>query len=186
MNPSKKIYISLIIFGLLSIGLIVLVVVPIWRSINKDAESFISYKNQLSGTENQIKSLEKFEELYQTYQANLDKIDTLFVDAEVPINFLAFLERTGQNCQISIKVSSATLKKGSDGSWSILDFQISSYGALPNFLIFLEKLENSDYLIEIDNLSIKKLSEKELGLKGFETLSSSDINATFLLKVFVK
>lgn len=182
----KKIPISLVFFIIASIALIVFAVIPLVNSIKENGENFIKYKNELVLTERKINNLENFKSVYSDYKPNLEKIDNLFADAEAPIEFLTFLEKTAQSSQIFLKVSSGRIQEDSVDSWPSLVFQISTYGAPANFLKFLEKVENSNYLIEINNLTIKKLSEKELQSKDLPNISIGDINATFSLKAFVK
>jgi len=48
----------------------------------------------------------------------------------------------------------------------------------------LEKLKSSFYLIEIQNLTISRLSETELKSKEFEEFSLGDVKATLSIKVY--
>jgi len=42
-----------------------------------------------------------------------------------------------------------------------LNFRLSLRGAFPNFLRFLEFIENSQYLLQVSNIKIKSLRDKE-------------------------
>jgi len=186
MIHSKKIYISLIIFVLLNAAIIVFLIFPIFRSINKDAQGFLSWRDELISTEAKIENLRNFSEVYKNYQQNLDKLGNVFVNKDVPIEFINFLGITAQNHQLIIKVSSVTSEESKNNPWQILNFQISIYGSFPNFLKFLGKLENSPYLAEVQNLNIKNLGGVKSDIEGFENLSANDINVTFVLKVATK
>jgi hypothetical protein len=59
-------------------------------------------------------------------------------------------------------------------------------GSFANFMKFLEKLEAAPYLIEIENLIIKRVTASELGWGEIKTLKSSDIQATLDIKVQTK
>lgn len=182
----KKIYISLAFFIVAAIALISFAIIPLAESIKEDGENFIGYQNELNLAERKIDNLKGFKKVYPDYKQNLEKIDNLFVEAEAPIEFLTFLERTAYGSQIFLKVSSSKAQEGAPDYWPSLVFQISTYGTPANFLKFLEKVENSNHLIEINNLTIKKLSEKELMSKEIPSISTEDISATFSLKAFVK
>jgi len=114
----------------------------------------------------------------------LEKIDDLFADPEVPIEFINFLEKNAGKSQLSIEIS--PMAKKETEPWPSLSFQISTVGSFSNFLKFLEKLETGPYLIEISNLNVKKITEKELRSEKFETFSLSDVNALFLIKVLTR
>ena len=110
----------------------------------------------------------------------------MFIDADEPLDFLSFLENTSRDCGIAAKVSSVSSLDAKIGEWPSIGFQITSMGSFPKFLRFLEKLESSIYPIEIQTLSINRLSKDEMGLKEFEGFSVGDIKADFLIKAYAK
>jgi len=175
----KKNYISFAILGMLSILLIILIIFPSLKQIKKISGELLTQKNNLASFSEEIKNLKDSKNLYEAYRENLERIDEVFVDSEIPIEFISFLEKNATTSQLLIEVSSvATIKKETD-LWPSLSFQISTTGSASNFLKFLEKLENSPYLIEISNLNLKKLARKE-------EIVPSNINATLLIRVFAK
>ncbi len=186
MSPKKKIYLYLIIFGAVSLFFLFLITPHFLGEIRENSESLIFLKNELIFLQREIKNLRESELIYQSYQANLAKIDKIFVDPEVPIEFIDFLEKNAQVSQQKIEISLIPKKKVKDEPWPGLLFQVSTFGSFPNFSKFLEKLENSPYLIEILNLNIKKLTEREIQSAEFPDLSPGDVKSTFLIKVFVK
>ena len=179
MNPKKKIYISLSIFGVVTILLIVLTIYPLFKKIKKNSEELLLQKNNLISFSEEIKSLQDIKGLYGAYRTNLEKIDERFVDPEIPIEFITFLEKNAADSQLSIDVSPGAAEKKETEPWPNLSFQISTVGSSPNFLKFLEKLENSPYLIKVLNLNLKRLTEKEV-------TASDNINATLSIKVFIQ
>lgn len=186
LEPKRKIYLSLAIFGIITILLIVLIIYPLFKEIQKNSEEFISQKKKLILLREEIKSLKEIRSLFEIYQTNIDKIDDLFANPEVPIEFINFLEKNAQVSQQEIEISLVSQKEVKDELWPSLSFQVSTFGSFSNFLIFLEKLENSPYLIEVLNLNIKKLTEREIQLGEFQGLSPGDVKFTFLIKVFAK
>ncbi|MBZ9578292.1 hypothetical protein KJA14_00280 [Patescibacteria group bacterium] len=184
LKPERKIYLSLIIFGIITILLIILIIHPLFKGIQKNSEEFISQKKKLILLQEEMKSLKETEVLYKTYQTNIDKIDDLFADPEVPIEFIEFLEKNAEKSQLSIKISLMARKETEP--WPSLFFQISTVGSFPNLLKFLEKLEASSYLIEISDLNVKRLTEKELQSDEFRTFSLGDVYTMFLIKVLTK
>ena len=185
MNIKNKINLSLIFFLFLSIFFVAFLVYPLLKDIKNNSKEIISQKKEVLSLENKIKDIEEFRKNYAKIKPNLEKIETLFTNSEAPIDFISFLEKTSQDCRVSIQIVPAAITR-SEEPWPSLSFSITSAGSFPNFLRFLEKLESGPYLTEIQNLSIKRLQDTELKSKEFESLSLGDIQASFLIKVFTK
>jgi hypothetical protein len=177
MNSKKKIYIFGAIFGIINLLLIILVIFPLVGDIEKSPKDLISQKGQLLSLEKKEINFTDLKKAYQTHQADFENIETFFIDSETPIEFISFLENIAQSSQGTIKISLASEKKEETNLGSTLAFNISLDSSFPNFLKFLEKLENSQYLIEILNLNIKK--------SGGESFSGN-INAALSIRVLTK
>jgi len=177
MTTTKKINLSIIIFVVLISLLISFVIYPSLKEIKKNSKELIYQKENLSNLESKIANLEKFKVLYKSLEEILDKIDNLFIDPEVPMDFISFLEENSKDCQLTTEISFLPAKRTETDPWPFLLFKITSIGSFSNFLKFLEKLENSKYLIEIQNLSINQT-------KKSETSSKADIQANLSIKVY--
>ena len=186
MSFQKKINISIIILLVLSLLSIFFLIYPSFLEIKKIANDLISLKGNLIFLETKIKNLEEFRKKYQSLKKDLEKIDKIFINADLPIDFISFLEKDSQDCGLIVKISPLSLIETQKDPWPSIGFQITAAGSSPNFLKFLEKLESSQYLIEIQNLNIVRLSELELKTKEFEKLSPGDVKTLFSLKVFTK
>ena len=186
MILKNKINLSLIIFSILSISLIVFLIYPLFKEIKNNSEDLISKKQKLLSLETKIENLEKFQSLWQEIEPDFKKIDQLFIDSEVPVEFISFLEATARDCELSIEISSTLPSKIEKDPWPSLFFQISPTTSFPKFLRFLAKIETSPYLIEIQNLNAKRLTEKELGSKAFERFSLGDVKTALSIKIYTK
>ena len=179
----NKINLSIIIFLLLAILLVVFVIYPLFKEIKSNSEELVSQKKELATLEAKIDYLEKFKILYKNLEEILEKIENLFVNPEIPIEFISFLEKKAEDCQMTIQIAPSIYKEEIEKDhWAYLSLQISTVSSFPNFLKFLEKLESSIYLIEIQNLNINKSTKTELeGLPSIDNVQSD-----FFLKVFTK
>ncbi|KPJ71816.1 hypothetical protein AMJ50_00700 [Parcubacteria bacterium DG_74_3] len=184
MTPKHKLNLSIIIFCLIYIIFIVFVISPLFSGIKKNSQDLVSQKQTLVSFEAQLESLNRFKNLYQEIEPNLEKISNLFINPEVPVEFINFLETSASSCQLFIDISSALPTKAKEDPWPALVFQINSIGSFPKFLKFLEKLEASPYLIRIQVLNIRRLTEVDFlteAMKGFVT---GDVRVVFSIKVF--
>lgn len=184
---NKKNIITVSAFSILYFVLVFFLILPIFREIQRLKNEFPKIENDLSLLENKTRNLQEFKKFYQKNQTNLDKLDQLFINPEIPIEFINFLEKISQDSKILLKISLLSINESKDSSWPFLNFQISTEGQFSNFSKFLEKLESSPYLIEIQNLTINKLSKSEVKSKEFENLTSpNEISANLLIKVYSK
>lgn len=186
MAITNKIKISIVIFVVLSISFIVFLIYSLLKEIKESSENILSQKAALASLETKIKNLEEFKSYSEEIKPNLEKIDAIFVDPEVPVDFIRFLEKTSRDCQITLKISLALPTQITEDPWPALIFQLTTTSPFPNFLKFLEKLESSIYLIEIQSLNINQLTEIDLRMPEFEKFSPGDIRARLSIKVFTR
>jgi hypothetical protein len=176
LASKNKINLTIVVFLLLIILIVVFVVSFLYREIKNNSQEVLLEKQKLAILESKITNLEKFRIIYKNLEEILVKIDGLFTDPEVPVDFITFLEDAAEESQINIKISPVALPQSKEDPWPSLGFRITSINSFPDFLMFLEKLENSQYLIEFQNINI---SSKE-GAAGRQ------VAASLLIKVFTK
>jgi len=183
---TNKIKIAVVVFLVLSIIFVVFSIWPLFREIKKSSADILSQKAALVILETKTKNLEEFKSYFQEIKPNLEKIDALFIDPEVPVDFIRFLEKTSRESQADLKISPAFPTQITKEPWPSLLFQLTTTSSFPNFLKFLEKLESSVYLIEIRSLDISRLTETDLKSPELEKFSLGDVRARVSLKVFTK
>ena len=176
---------SLAIFSLfiLVIFLILFLIRPTFLEIKNISKEIKGEKEEIAILEEKTKNIENFREFYQEKEENFKKLDNIFVNQEVPVDFINFLEKVSQVARISLKISPTTPTKD---PWPSLGFQLNSVGSFPDFLKFLAKLESAPYLIEIQDLTINKLTETELQSEEFKKLSPGSVKANLSIKVYTK
>ncbi len=165
--------------------LVSFVIVPLFRRIEKNLAELINIKKELVMSERQAGKFEQFRDMYKEMEPDLDKIDQLFVDPDVPINLIEFWEKTASDCNLLISVSPASLKQEKNDSWDSIGFQINLTGSFVDFSKFLEKTEANSYLIEAQSLVLNKSKGGGAGKKGLEDYRG-EIEANLLVKVFTK
>ncbi len=174
----KRTYLTLTIFSLLIVLTVFFVIFPLFNRIKNNSEELVAKKENIIFLEARVSNLERFRALYAELEHFLEEVDNLFVDSEMPIEFIDFLERTSKESQLEIEILPISDKKTREGFWPYLTFQITSSGSFSNFLRFLEKLENNPYLIEVKNITISRLTKEGAAFSG--------VRANFSVEVFVK
>lgn len=178
MNPvKKKIILFLIIFGIV---ILIFSVYFLFNQIKEESQNLILQKNRLAELEIRSESFKKIQETRNIYQLNLEKINKLFINLAEPINFIEFLEKEAEAVQLSIEITPFSQREAKEGSWPFMNFQLVFEGSFSNFLKFLERIEsNSRFLIEVQNLNIRRITEKEK-----ELAKGKGIEAILLIKVY--
>jgi hypothetical protein len=174
MKIKKQTNILIGVFLISAILISLFVISPTLKKIQNGSRNMVSEKNQSLELDERIASLERFKVVYKSLQEILYRIDALFVRAELPVDFIDFLERTARNCSLDIDISPISSDKRPNDLWPSIGFQVISSGSFPELQLFLEKIENSPFLVEVWNLTVSKTS------------GSNNVSALFSLKVFSK
>jgi Tfp pilus assembly protein PilO len=177
MNYKKQIIIISSIFGLISIALVFFVIYPLIKEIKESSKNTALLDKEMGSSQNQEKNLSDLKDFYNSVEPNVVKMDNLFVDSQVPIELIKFLEKTAADQNISIEINAVSPKKEGDGLWNYILFQATLKGSYTGFLRFLEKIESGPFLNQVTTLSIAKADSGQ---------SADKIGATFSIKIFVK
>ena len=186
MDLKKKTILFSLIFGIIALILVSFAIYPLFKGIKKDSEGFIAVKKELTLCGSKVGKFEQFKKIYKELEPDLERIERIFVDPEVPIDLIEFWEKTAINSELSINISPVSLKAVETDPWNSIGFQIAVIGSFSDFLKFLEKIETGPYLIKIQNLSVKRLTEEEISSEKYKLASSGDVSITLLTKVFTK
>lgn len=179
MTITKRINITLIFFSLLIISIIVFAIVPLFQAIGNNSKEVVVQKQKMSLLEVESISLKENEPSMEPSHQFMEEVGKLFIDSEVPLEFINFLEDVSQECQLNTEILPSFEKNTEKDVWSYSTFQLVSSGYFFNFLKLLEKLENSPYLIDVQNMNISRVGAQEEG-------GLTNIKASFAIKVFVK
>jgi hypothetical protein len=154
MSIKTKIRISLLAIIILCLVFIIFLIYPLFNDIKKSSSGILEQKQKLLLLESKVENLEKFKNRYAGLEPDFKKIEELFIKADLPVDFIRFLEKTVKDSDLSAKISLSSSWQAEGKPWQISPFQMAVNGLLPNFLGLLERLQNSRYLIDIQDLSV--------------------------------
>lgn len=155
--------------------------------MQKEAAGLAQTKENVYFLNEKSKKYEEAQKVYKNLEADLEKINEVFINPEFPVNIIEFLENTAANSGISIeKIAPFILSASETDPWEPVGFQITIIDSFPSILKFLDKIENSPYLIEIQNFSAKVIEEEDLLSQKCENCSTGDVNVFFVIKIFTK
>lgn len=184
MNSNRKISTTIFIFSIMLLALIIFGVWPLVEGIVKDSSDLISTKNKISTFNVQVTKVEYFENNYENYRSNLEKINQLFIDPTDPVDFIKFLENTASEYKINMQMSLPPAPSSTEIVQDFIIFQLSLKGDFSDISSFINKIEFGPYLIEVEDLTIQNQenNQKEKNSKQILYKNSASLN----IKVFTK
>lgn len=177
----KKFHLYLIGFIIIYLILGGVIVFPLIQGIQENSKELSLQREKLATLTKQEQGLIGFKKAYQELEPDLKEAKQHFIDSEAPVDFLDFLENTASSSNISLEVSSAQYNPESEQQKAFFLFNMSTIGPFPQVLEFTEKLENSPYLVRIQDLMINRISEKETASE-----MKKEVKATLSIKVYAQ
>jgi hypothetical protein len=153
---SKKNYIIILIFLLLSLALVLFFILPYFNEIKARSAELVAQKDKISFFNIQAAEVSKFKGGYADYSADIQKIKQMFIDPQNPISFIEFMENTALESRVTLRVSP---QFSSEKNPKTIVFQLSGSGNFSDMSSFLERLERGPYLIDIGNLNISNYKD---------------------------
>lgn len=190
LSLQKKL-ILFICLGLISLFLLGwLGVFPLFNKIKGLSQEYLSNQEILIKL-NQRESLAKeLQNDYQEREADLTEMASVFLSSEEMVGFISNMETIAQQTDnfFEIKAISPYIPLA-DEEMPFLNFQISLWGDFSSLLLFLANLENNPYppyrLVEIENLTIKRLAAKDLVRFDFP-LKEGDLETILSIKIYTQ
>ena len=150
----------------------------VFKSIEESSSQLLFVETELASIGEKNDELGNWERELPDLKPDLEKIKGLFVNLEMPVEFLRFLENLARDNNLSIRVSLLRAGSDKDSKAAVLQFKVLIDGLFSDCARFLEKLENAPYLIAIEDLNIIRLLEE--GGEGF----SEEVEFNLSIKVF--
>ena len=162
----KKTAVISIIFEVIITILFCFVIYSLLSGVRNNSQELILAKRELVLFKTKTEEFEQCKEAYGGLKTDLEKIDELFINPDVPVDLIKFWRKTANDSGLLIDISPTSVEATETTSWDSIGFRLSLIGSFSNFLRFLEKIETAPYLIEIQNLSAKN-SKQFLTIKVY-------------------
>lgn len=186
MSTRKETILIALVSGIVIAVLAFFLIFFLGQRIKEKSEEVIEARRELILSRGETGSVAGIKSSFSEIKPDLERIENLFVDSEAPVEFIEFLEKTAARSEVSFEINPAGLKEEKEAIWEGIGFQIKAVGSSDGSLRFLDKLESSPYLTEIQNISISKLKEESLKSEKYEGFSSGDLILDIKLKAFAK
>lgn len=188
-NSRYKIYYIIAIIAFLTIIILFGAILPLINGIKAKSANTATMLSQTDNLYSDWFALKTAEKTLKKIDEN--RLENIFLNPDQSLNFIVAIENIIKNNNLYHEIKILTLSPASPKSDKnepakpTLPFQITIWGTFPNFMRFLNNLENLPYFVEIDSLQINRLSETDPIIKSF-ILNTGDIKATLNIKVYAK
>jgi hypothetical protein len=162
MAPKSQIFIITSGFILIVLLFAAFIIIPLFNTIKDESQEVVSQRNNAFMSKSQSEQAKNFEKNYEVYRPNLEKIETLFVDSQNPVDFIEFLEKSASVLGGQVQISTPSFYQ--EGISKVGTFNLSFVGDFSNAVKFLRQLEFGPFLISMKSLNMENhndLSQKQ-------------------------
>ncbi|MBU1045677.1 hypothetical protein KJ616_00965 [Patescibacteria group bacterium] len=164
MNYKQTLYISIFVIILAVLLLFVFCIFPALKAIASSSKELALRRQELASIEFLAQSFEDFEKNFQFYEEGLAEMDNLLqaeslIDPEIPVSFINFFKEEAANLNLVLKITPIAFNESKNEQWNYMSFRIDGKGKFVNIMKFLEKLENSRWLIKETSLDISSTEQ---------------------------
>ena len=172
MSAKQKIYLIFLVIITVFTLLIIFVIKPLFLEIKKTAAAVSESREKMMSLEEIDKNyLEELEIDRREISNNIDLVKKQLIDKNEAVKFFEALE----------SVASVTFNEIEISVSDFPSLALSLTGTFPDLMKFLGWLENGDYFIDVDFLSVSRKSERA----DTEIVPSGIIKSTLKIKAYI-
>ncbi|MFH1392670.1 MAG: hypothetical protein ABIG90_03330 [bacterium] len=168
MTIQQKIFLNILIIILVLFVLIFLLFWPLLARVQKLSRTVEQQRMIIENPNFQKQYQAQITQLKQDYQEIEPKLPLLkqsILEKERAVEFIKILENAAEQTNLIQEIKAQPEKKDNKEENSLV-FNLILTGSFPNFLRFLETIENNQYLLQAKKIQIKVLRDKEKQLTG--------------------
>jgi len=185
MNHKAKIYSSVLIVVIFVFVLLFLVVFHLISNIKNNSKELINDKKELASVEYLTKSFKDFEKNFLLYEEGLKEMESLLsqeslIDPEIPIEFINFFKEKSSELELDLKITPIQEQVLGEDNWNYLKFRVTGTGRVDHIRNFFEKLENSKWLLSVEELSMISYQ------RGADDLLREYISINVTIKIYAQ
>jgi len=164
--------------------IVVFFVRPLWADIKSNAQQLLETNRNFEFIKEKSDKINSVRSDYKNMEPDLSKMSGFLIDSKTPIDLIKFWESTAKEESLNIDIGSYPLEKDDSDLWPSMGFQVKLTGSLSSFMRFLEKVESSQYFLEVKSLSIVKSADR-VNEKTSQPIPGG-VSASLGLKVYTK
>lgn len=187
MALKSKITAAILVWGAVLAGVSAGCVWPIISRLRETGAAIAAQNEKIAGLDRQVRQIENFRNFYRKEEINFLKVDEAFVNSDMPLQFIDYLNALARDCQTAIKMEPGASLKIKNDAWPSISFQVSLTGTFSGIGQFIKKIEVGAYLVEIQNVRIAVQAGGAAGDDGVgQPDTAKNVSASILLKAYAK
>lgn len=183
MNLNKELILYILGVTAILAVMIVFLVIPLIKGIRSSSQDFVENRKKVVNLQREKRHYIALKQEYEDSKGKFEKINSLFVNSEVPVKFIEFLEESSVKANFPIEVSPGPGTQSKSDLWPTIFFKVAGSGSFTDFAKFLERVENSPFLVEVQDLNVDRLTEEDVRGESKER-KVGDVEAKILIKAY--
>jgi hypothetical protein len=186
MDNSKKKLVMSAIFLVICLLLAFISYSFFGKKITENSIALLEARKSLSLSESRYQNQVQDEKLFNKISDDNVKINSLFISPDDPIKLIKFWEELASKCEVGVEITTTGVIASESDAWKSVGYKISAKGSVSNVLRFIEKLERSPYISEIQSVSLGAISANNLSDSAVNIASSGSLQLDLVIKVYSK
>jgi len=155
-SQKKKIVIAFMGSALTVCLFFFFLIYPIFKQIQVRSIELTLAKAEFQNALSRTEEISFWRQRYSEINAHFQILKSVFVDSNFPVDFIKFIEGLAEKSGGEVQISLITSASKKEGEAPCMRLGIIVKGNTPNCLAFLDKLENSAYLVSIEHFKLFK------------------------------
>lgn len=189
MNLNNKPFLLTLAFAALFAAIISFAAAPLTMGIKDIGLEIWRQQERIADYDNRILNAREFSAFTRGERANLDKLSGVFVDSQMPLDFIHSLETAAQDAGTAIRFSSSSQPREDEFTgWPMVDFEMDVSGEAAAVLRFVRKLETSPYLVTVKSIEMRTAAEtgNSTAAGAKPEIAPGQVSAHILIEVYSK
>jgi len=142
------------VFAAICLALVFFVINPLITNIKETGIGIAWQGVEIDGYDQRLRKAKEFGSFVKDQRDNFKKLDALFVDSQMPLDFINALEVAARDTGVEVEFSSS-LPQQKKNEWPSITMEAEIYGSISGILQFIEKTEMIPYLVAVESVGIE-------------------------------
>jgi hypothetical protein len=140
----------------------------ILKSIQKDLKEILNTREKIKENLSLFEEILKYKKIMKENQREIEQIKENILNLSFPLPFVQFLEEKAKELNVKIEQAPnlSQIQKLKEKEFGFLFFSISVSGEKEKLLLFLKKIENEKFLVEIEKVTISGENLSKMSISG--------------------
>jgi hypothetical protein len=162
----KKILYILIflVFSIFSISFPIFVL----KNLQKDLKEILNTREKIKENLSLFEEILKYKKTMKEKQREIEQIKENILDLNFPLPLVQFLEAKAKELDVRIEEAPnlSQIQKSKEKEFGFISFSLSVSGEKEKLLLFLKKIENEKFLVEIEKVTISGENLLKMSISG--------------------